>query len=584
MTRHAASVGLAAALLLCAHCGPRDGGSGQEPAAAPKTDAAETPAPAAAADVVLVVDDALRFVTRDTVQGDWYAGPGVRCALPLEIDGERRVCGRLESADAEARFYRRGEDGRFQSVTASTAPPGTGSRDPAASFDAALAIFARTPAGDGLDALRDVLGDSPDAAPSFDLAPGPVSRVKPSGTPPAAGADLAAFVPDDLVYARFRSVAAAFRITSEIDALITQIAVRHGRSVDAGTLRLTLHHLLLPTIWNTNPESETGVSEMALVVAPPYVPGALRAAVLMRIVDPELHRMQTLAGIAQESREDHLWRPPDDPFPEERVRHPFRKQVGDVEIVSTDSSLCDLLAGGVAHSLADDADFADARSAAGEMVREEAVFLFVPEGADRPEDRLRALRRAALRRETGLRKLVARWTGAPEQPATGVLDPALFAPGAALPRSVLQELRWLRVVTNVDGAIVSADLHQMDDDFLVQDVSRSDVPAADRAAACADQRRWLAPLVLLDGAARGAGADLAERAFVVFGQRPVCPEGGRWSAHPVTRALTCSVHGPLTDARPSKDGRTAVGSVRAETHGPWLGLTFELAIDWSRRQ
>jgi hypothetical protein len=182
--------------------------------------------------------------------------------------------------------------------------------------------------------------------------------------------------------------------------------------------------------------------------------------------------------------------------------------------------------------------------------------------------------------ETGLRRLVARSTGAPESAATGVLDPQLFAADAAAPRGVLADLRWLRVVTNVEGALVSADLQQMDDDRLVHELARNDVPAAERMAVCAAQRRLLAPLVVLDG----VHDDLAERAFVVFGTRPVCPEGGRWSAHPVTRALSCSVHGPLAHPRVGQDGRTAVRSVAAETHGPWLGLHFELDIDWSRRQ
>ena len=46
-------------------------------------------------------------------------------------------------------------------------------------------------------------------------------------------------------------------------------------------------------------------------------------------VDPAEHEMETVAGIATESREDHLWRPADDPFPERRARRNTRRRVAD---------------------------------------------------------------------------------------------------------------------------------------------------------------------------------------------------------------------------------------------------------------
>src|SRR5207244_1324133 len=81
------------------------------------------------------------------------------------------------------------------------------------------------------------------------------------------------------------------------------------------TLRLVLHDLLLPTIWRTNPETTRGVGAMDVVVAPPFVRGRLRVAATLHVVDPELHRMQTEAGIAEEATPGHLCRSRDDPFP-----------------------------------------------------------------------------------------------------------------------------------------------------------------------------------------------------------------------------------------------------------------------------
>jgi hypothetical protein len=76
-----------------------------------------------------------------------------------------------------------------------------------------------------------------------------------------------------------------------------------------------------------------------------------------------------------------------------------------------------------------------------------------------------------------------------------------------------------------------------------------------------------------------AQTDLAERAFVVLGWKPVCPCRGTYSAHPVTRDVACSVHG--TDARPSPEPKP-LRAVLRDVASEGVVVRFRVPIDWDR--
>src|SRR6185295_5813992 len=98
--------------------------------------------------------------------------------------------------------------------------------------------------------------------------------------------------------------------------------------------------------------------------------------------------------------------------------------------------------------------------------------------------------------------------------------------------------------------------------------------AADRA--CARNLADLAPVALVEA----PQDDVAERNFVLLGWKPVCPCGGTYAVHPITREASCSVHG--TARAPKKGAWTppAVSEITARD----AELSFRLAIDWNRRE
>src|SRR5512144_707238 len=103
-----------------------------------------------------------------------------------------------------------------------------------------------------------------------------------------------------------------------------------------------------------------------------------------------------------------------------------------------------------------------------------------------------------------------------------------------------------------------ADVH-FASDWLARDtwnVIRAQLPSADVANArttnaCLHNLEDLVPLALVEN----PQDDVAERNFVVLGWKPVCPCGGTYSVHPITREVSCSVHG--TAASPKKGAWTA---------------------------
>lgn len=367
--------------------------------------------------------------------------------------------------------------------------------------------------------------------------PGPVDTPEAAPRPPEEGASLAAWAPADCIYVRFRSVESAYRAVHQLDAVLGRVLARGGDARELGTSKLTLHDLLLPTIWRTNPGAERGVGELAVVLAPPFRRGRLRVALVMRVVDPELHYMQTEAGLHQESQEDHLWRPEGDPFPELRDRRNHRERLLDVEVVATDGSL-------LRHVLTAERRVADDpayRARRGESLdgdeppRGEAAFAFVPEAARAAFEATGGDGATADRERLteGLRELVARWTG---------LDRPLAAAGdLGLPAAYTFPGAWLggRVDYGADGSSVEL---WFDDATVAGRVAERLRAAPDEddllAAACLRSLEDLTALTLVEPRQRLVG----DRAFVVLGWRPVCPCGGRHRVDPTTGRPSCSVH------------------------------------------
>jgi hypothetical protein len=382
-----------------------------------------------------------------------------------------------------------------------------------------------------------------------------------------AGADLTEWAPRDAIYVHFRSVEAAYRFAGEVDRLASAL-LDDGR--DYGTLRLTLHDLLLPTIWRTNPESERGVGELALVVSPPVARGRLRAAVLLRITDPELHRMQTEAGIVEESSAGHQWRPADDPFPEERARRNFRRRVADVEIVATDESLLKQIAEGRG-TLADDHDRVFERAPRPSGAQDEALVAILPQRAVGAIFTSPASWGYGTREPAGLRWLAAKWSGPARTPATaeGMWCGPGFRPSFAL-------INWIRVTTDTAGARVHVKADDADSARKIAASLSSLHDVADRADVCRTNLEDLVPLALVEN----PQGDVAERNFVVLGWKPVCPCGGTYSVHPITREVSCSVHGTLKSPKAGKWTPPPISDVKVDG----AELSFRLAIDWNRQR
>jgi hypothetical protein len=162
------------------------------------------------------------------------------------------------------------------------------------------------------------------------------------------------------------------------------------------------------------------------------------------------------------------------------------------------------------------------------MRDEDAVAWFTAAGRHPPGERI----------ARGAVWLAARWAGVP----------CGFSPSAervAVEAGPLAQVLWLRAVTDVKGAHVECV-------FRTEDAAeRARValelaarPLENHGAVCSSNRRELTPLAL----AERSVDDLAERCFVVMSFKPVCPCGGRYEAHPVTREVDCTVHG--SDRRP----------------------------------
>jgi hypothetical protein len=516
------------------------------------------------------------FVGDGAVAGqEVFPGPGVPLAVK---DARGRVAGRLDPRAPEPSVWVRDAAGALTPAALRIAASDTSRR--ADVNAAALAALARAPASETLATFAEICGgpsrEGPAPVPT-DAAPPQTSR--PVAPPPAAGEPLEAWAPLECVFVRFRSVEAAYRFASVADALAGALAASESEDArDYGTLRLVLHDLTLPTIWRTNPDAQRGVGEVALVVAPPFVRGRLRAAAILRITDPELHRMQTEAGIAQESHEDHLWRPAADPFPAERERLNFRAQPAgaDVEVVATDRELGERIAARASATVASSPEFRELRAATagdGAAAADEAVFAFSALAADA---RWRAivpgvLRTAARegREGLGLRHLGQTWLGAALEIATADVrsrGPSLLADAVAL-----------RVTTDAKGAAVT--LRCVDAAAagrFAQALRALPSGGAAAARACAANLRDLLPLALVEP----PGGEVAERAFVVLGWKPVCPCGGAYSVHPVTREPSCSAHGTAAAPRAAKWSPPAVSEVRADG----AELSFRLGIDWNRRE
>jgi hypothetical protein len=499
---------------------------------------------------------------------EWYPGPGVACLLPLPGEPQVQFVGRLEQPGAVPHFYKRAQTGALLLKRSEVLgmPPGLTSL-----ADAGLEAVLRVHTTSVDPAIR--RKDSPyerlwallaAVDPVRTPAVTPYRPARPADrSPPAPGADLAAWAPRDALFVRFRSTAAAYRLVGELDVLAALLLVRAGDGRDHGALRLTLHDLLLPSIWHANPGAEKGVGEVGLVVAPPFVRGRLRAALLLRITEPELHGMQTKAALALESRPDHLWRPADDPFPELRARRNHRRQVGDVEIVATDAELLEDLAAGVP-ALTGDLDYQAARGAASTgdgRTRFEAAFGYLGETPNPPAG-------SDLRAERGWRRMIARWSGLPETQLRGSLP----APAGPLP-----PIRTVHVVTHVKGADVVLELLDEEAAVAVEATLGDPVVPADAVGrACIANVRDLSCLAVLE---KPAG-DLAERCFVSLGFRPTCAARGTYTADPVTRAVRCSAHGTLAKPKSPQALALPVSEVTRDGNR----VSFRLEIDWTRRQ
>ena len=389
------------------------------------------------------------------------------------------------------------------------------------------------------------------ASPSHPLT----ERLAGSPVPSEPGADLAAWAPAERPFARFRSVEAAGRFAAEADRLAARLLAAEGDGRDWGTLRWALHDLLLPTIWRTNPGGETGVGECAVVFETPMTRGRSEVALLLRITDAENHRMDTLAGIGQESRPDHLWRPERDPTPGIRDRRNFREVRADVEWVATSEAAMAALRSTSVERLATDPGWRAARGGA-PPPREEAMFLFVPErvralgGADRGVAWDLAARKA--REDDGLAALIATWAGDRfvefRRPDLAEVRPQ----GTPL----LARLVSARATTDVKGALVEATfVDEPSARAAEESLAAAARPLPNAGDVCRTNLCDLVPLAVCENV---PAQDVAERSFVVLGWKPVCPCGGTYLVHPVTRETSCTLHGSVRKPLPEGAISTAV--------------------------
>jgi len=517
---------------------------------------------------LLHVDDLGFFVSAEPVEGEWYAGPGVRGVVSYERDGERHLAGRLAAGDPS--LWTRDTDGSFVGVTPRVSAVSAPLTE---AVSVAMKSTRRAAAAAGES-------DRPSFPGSFIFGLAVPAPVPPVSTPPVAkpaekrdsgvpvGAPLLAWAPADSSAVRLRSVEAAFRFADLADRFAERIGFARGVARDYGALRLTLHHLLMPRIWGANPGGPKGVTECMLVFAHRQRLGALDVAVVLRIVDPELHEMETIAGVALETSENHLWRPDGDPFPARRVRRAVRAVLGDCEIVATSRELLERLAAG---------PHADAVTETGAQLAER-FSLPPPRGARRafsmrgPPPSTQTID-ARDREARGLAELAERFSGLEQ--SNHMVRKGLGLGEFRTPPP------WDGVVaacadTGVEGARIAVRLRDEESAALLADELRA--PPLSSEATQALCRANLVDLVPL-GMVEPRTSDAAERNFVWLGWRPVCPDGGTYRFHPVTGEPKCTIHG--TVKRP-KIGPGLGPSPVSEVAIDGSLLTFLLSIDWSR--
>ena len=509
--------------------------------------------PAAAPEIVLLVDPEGIFVSTEPVRGEWFGGFDVQCLLPAvgQTDGKLLV-GRL-AGDRPVLACREGDELR-------TLRPGLRRAAAADAFPGGL------PGPTGAAFAEAVRAAGAEPAPPLPEPMPPRAQPHEEADPPLpAGAPVMAWAPEGALVVRFRSVEAAFRFSDLADRMAGLIAAVSGDGGDHGTLRLALHHLLLPSIWRANPNGRKGVAEGALIVPAPYAVGRPRAAVVLRIVDPELHDHETRAGVAMESRPEHLWRPAGDPFPELRVRTAVRAVAGDCEVVATDRALLDAVLAGPGRAVEEWSETAvAARHGLPEPTRRRALTLVQPPDAH-------VLGSGAASQEwVGSRLLAQRWLG-----LHVAVPPAHFGGPQPVP-APWGDVVALSVDTDAAGALVSARLASTAAAERLASRLRGllDGALTGVSQACHDNLVRIVPLGLVEPRA----SDVAERAFVWFGRRPLCPRGGRYRFHPVTGAPSCSVHGDGVRAV-VEQGRLAPSPLSEITVDGSL-VTFRWSIDW----
>jgi hypothetical protein len=498
--------------LLLAACG--------DPASVPDTSAAvEEEAPM---DVLeLDVGPHGFFVSDTTVEGEWFAGAGVHGA----IVHEGRLHGRIRGD--EPVLWTRDADGAFVGVEPQISRV---AETQAAAVAAAFRAACRPGSGaigdarSGLLAMLRTVGDTP-VGPPPDPLPPTARAAEVRESPLERDVPLLGWAPAGRSVVLFRSIEAAFRFADVIDRVAERIGFTHGVAVDHGSVRLTLHHLLLPSIWGANPGGPKGVSECLLVLGP-QSPGNVNAALVLRIVDPELHTMETVAGVALETSPDHLWRPEGDPFPERRVRRAVRAIVGDCEVVATGPEMLEEVLAAAERGRAETLGELARRVGLPEPPgRKRALSFRTPDGA--PFAYAADWDQRATRSFYGVKALAERFSGL-RHPID--VDPRQYggpSPGPEPWRSIVAAC----VDTGIDGARVAV---RMRDEGTARELgeilsAEPITPDASRQL-CGENLLKLVPLGMVEPRA----SDVAERCFVWLGFRPVCPDGGTYRFHPVT--------------------------------------------------
>jgi hypothetical protein len=365
-------------------------------------------------------------------------------------------------------------------------------------------------------------------------------------------------------------VEAAFRFADVADGIASRVLAKSVDGADRGTLRWAIHDLVLPEVWRANPNGEKGCGECAVVLGG-WDRGRPEVALLLRITDPELHHMQTAAGIGYAAMPEHRWAPADDPDPASRAPRNHRRTIGDVEVVATSERLFRRIVDASGTAVGSDPAWKAFRGDG--PVPEEAFVLFQDASARRlRSDEARDDGRPATigdRERLGARALLARWADVAELVPADAAWPG--GPRTAFPAAAIVSVRC---VTDAKGAAVEA----VFTDAWAAEAARAALEACAKpfeggAKVCASNRREVLPVARVERTAK----DLAERCFVVLGWRPVCPNGGTYDAHPVTREPSCSVHG--SDSSPLPDPPAARPLLRNLVRDGAV-LRLRIPIDW----